>query len=117
MLCNVTNIAQLRASLLDKTKDYVLTLSPSLLNNLILVGCAILVKETINLNKLKNHVAVLLDQKTTQTDSHYRRLTRFFHHPIAKRKLWKWLLMWLIEYVKLWDGRSMTCYLTLDGTS
>ena len=117
MLCNVTHIARLRASLLDKTKDYALTLSPALLNNLVLLGCLILVKETVNLNKLKNHVAVVLEQKTTQTDSHYRRLTRFFHHPIAKRKLWKWLISWMISYVKQWDGRSLTCYLTLDGTS
>ena len=113
----MTHIARLRASLLDKTKQYAQDLSPALLNNLVLIGCAILVKETLNLNKLKNHVAVLLDQKTTQTDSHYRRLTRFFQHPIAKRKLWKWLIGWLISYVKHWDGRSLTCYLTLDGTS
>jgi hypothetical protein len=117
VLCNVTHIARLRASLLDKTKAYAQHLSPTLLNNLVLIGCAILVKETVNLNKLKNHLGVLLDNHTTQTDSYYRRLTRFFHQPIAKCKLWKWLIQWMISYVKNWDGRSMTCYLTLDGTS
>ena len=111
------NITRLYDSLLDKTKQYAQELSPALLNNLVLIGCAILVKETVNLNKLKNHISVLIEQKTTLTDSHYRRLTRFFHYPVAKRKLWKWLIMWLIDYVKQWDGRSMTYYLTLDGTS
>lgn len=117
MFCCVKNITRLYDSLLDKTKQYAQELSPALLNNLVLIGCAILVKETVNLNKLKNLVAVLLDSRDTQTDSHYRRLTRFFHHPIAKRKLWKWLIVWMVDYVKQWDGRSMTCYLTLDGTS
>jgi hypothetical protein len=113
----VKNITRLYDSLLDKTKQYAQDLSPALLNNLVLISCAILVKETVNLNKLKNHLGILLEQKTTLTDSHYRRLTRFFNHHIAKRKLWKWLTMWLIDYVSHWDGQSLTCYLTLDATS
>lgn len=115
MFCYVKNITRLYDSLSDKTKQYAQDLSPALLNNLFLVCYLILLKETVNLNKLKNHVGVMLEQKTTQTDSHYRRLTRFFHHPISKRKLWKWLIAWLIDYVQHWDGRSLTCY--LDGTS
>ena len=102
---------------MDKTNEFAHELSPSLLKNLVLVGCSILVKETVNLNKLKNSLGVLLANKQTLPDSHYRRLTRFFDHPVAKQKLWKWLLIWMIRYVKQWDGRSMSPYLTLDATS
>lgn len=117
MLCCVKNVPKLYASLLDKTKPFAEQLTPALLKNLVLVGCLILVKETVNLNKLKNHVGILLGNTQTQTDSNYRRLTRFFHLPIAQRKLWKWLIQWMIAYVSNWDGRSMSVYLTLDATS
>ncbi len=117
MLCNVTHIARLRSSLLDKSKDFAQHLPPALLNNLLVVGCAILLKETVNLNKLKNHVGLLLGNRLTKTDSHYRRLTRFFNDKTAQYKLWKWLIVWLLEYIKRWDGRSRSLYLTLDGTS
>jgi hypothetical protein len=102
---------------LDKSKDFAQLLPPALLHNLLVVGCAILVKETVNLNKLKNHVGLLLGNRQTKTDSHYRRLTRFFTDKIAQDKLWKWLLIWMLDYVKRWDGRSRSWYLTLDGTS
>lgn len=122
MLCNVTHIARLRSSLLDKSKDFAQHLSPSLLGNLLVVACAILIKETVNLNRLKNHVGLLLGNRQTKTDSHYRRLTRFFNDKTAQNKLWigapkRWLIVWMIDYIKRWDGRSRSLYLTLDGTS
>lgn len=116
MLCNVTHIARLRSSLLDKSKNFGQHLPPALLTNLLVVGCAILLKETVNLNKLKNQVGLLLGNRQTKTDSHYRRLTRFFNDHTAQHKLWKWLIIWLLDYVKGWDGRSRSPYLTLDGT-
>ena len=117
MLCNVTHIARLRSSLLDKSKDFAQHLSPALLNNLLIVGCSILIKETVNLNKLKNHVGLLAGNRQTKTDSHYKRLTRFFNDKTAQCKLWKWLVIWLLDYIRRWDGRSRSLYLTLDGTS
>lgn len=117
MLCNVTHIARLCSSLLDKSKDSAQHLPPALLNNLLVVGCAILLKETVNLNKLKNHVGLLLGNRQTKTDSHYKRLIRFFNDKTALYKLWKWLNIWLLDYIKRWDGRSRSLYLTLDGTN
>jgi len=73
---------------LDKTNEFAQDLCPALLKNLIAVGCAILVKETVNLNKLKNQMGILLGNQQTLPDSHYRRLTRFFDSQIAQRKLW-----------------------------
>ena len=116
MFCSVTHLTRFHSSLLDKTKEFAQDLSPALLNNLIAIGCAILVKETLNLNKLKNQIGTLLGNQQTQPDSHYRRLTRFFDSSIAQRKLWKWLLVWMIGSIKRWDGRSMSFYLTLDAT-
>ena len=89
---------------------------PTLLKNLVIVGCAILLKETVNLNKLKNALGLLLANQDTLPNSHYRRLTRFFDQPVAKRHLWKWLMIWLIHYIRQWDGRSMSLFLTFDAT-
>jgi hypothetical protein len=102
---------------LDKSKEFAQHLPPALLTNLLVVGCAILLKETVNLNKLKNHVGLLLDNRQTKTDSHYKRLTRFFNDKTAQYKLWKWLIVWMLDYMKRWDGRSRSVYLTLDGTN
>ncbi|MBC3788869.1 transposase [Spirosoma utsteinense] len=102
---------------MDKSKDFAQHLSPALLNNLLVVACAILLKETVNLNKLKNQVGLLLGKRQIKTDSHYKRLTRFFNDKTAQHKLWKWLIIWLLDYIKGWDGRSRSIYLTLDGTS
>lgn len=108
--------AKLYSSLLDKVKSETLSISPTLVKNLLIVGCGIMVKETVNLNKIKNQVGPLLDNKVTLADSHYRRLTRFFQQSVAKRHLWKWLLIWLLAYIRRWDGRSMSLFLTLDAT-
>ena len=117
LLCSVKDIAKLYSSLLDKVKTQTLSISPTLIKNVLIVGCAIIVKETVNLNKLKNQMGILLDKQTTLPDSHYRRLTRFFDNHIAKRHLWKWLMIWVLDYVRRWDGRSLSLFLTLDGTS
>lgn len=116
LLCSVKDIAKLYSSLLDKVKMDTLSFSPTLVKNLLLVGCAILVKETVNLNKIKNQMGTLLGNGKTLPDSHYRRLTRFFNEPVAKRYLWKWLIIWLLAYIRRWDGRSMSLFLTLDAT-
>jgi hypothetical protein len=102
---------------LNKTKEFAGVLPPTLLKNLVIVGCAILLKETVNLNKLKNALGLLLEKQDTLPNSHYRRLTRFFDQPVAKRHLWKWLMIWLIDYIRRWDGRSQSLFLTLDGTT
>ena len=100
LLCSVKDIEKLHSSLLDKSKEFAGLIEPTLLKNLVLVGCAILLKETVNLNKLKNGLGLLLSNDQTLPNSHYRRLTRFFDEPVAKRHLWKWLMSWLIDYIR-----------------
>jgi hypothetical protein len=117
LLCSVKDIAKLYSSLLDKSKELHGLLNPTLVKNLLIVACGILVKETVNLNKIKNHVGCLAGNPKTLPDSHYRRLTRFFAQPVAKRHLWKWLMSWVISYIRQWDGRSRSLFLTLDGTT
>ena len=98
-------------------KEFAGLIEPTLLKNLVLVGCAILLKETVNLNKLKNGLGLLLSNDQTLPNSHYRRLTRFFDEPVAKRHLWKWLMSWLIDYIRRWGGHAQCLFLTLDGTT
>jgi hypothetical protein len=102
---------------LDKSNEFAQNLPVALLNNLLVVGCAILLKETVNLNKLKNQVGLLLGNNQTKASSHYKRLTRFFNEKVAQQWLWKGLIIWLLAYIQRWDGRSQNRYLTLDGTS
>jgi hypothetical protein len=82
------------------------------------VICTILVKETVNLNKLKNQLGYVTDKPDTQTDSHYRRLTRFFNDRFCRFSLWKLLLRTVMkELVQRIDQRSGGLYILVDGTS
>ena len=78
----------------------------------------VIVKETVNLNKLKNQIGVVLGNETTQNDSHYRRLTRFFDEQFHLFSLWKYLLKIAIEALILrLDQRGGHKYLLMDATS
>jgi hypothetical protein len=68
---------QLLVSLLDKFKTDLPKSQQTLLKTLFVIICSIIVKENVNLNKLKNQVGVITDKKDTLANSHYRRLTRF----------------------------------------
>ncbi len=78
----------------------------------------IIIKETVNLNKLKNQIGIILGNETTQSDSHYRRLTRFFDAPLHLKSLWKYLLKISVEALILrLDQRGGHKYLLMDATS
>lgn len=73
--------------------------------------------KTTNLNEVKDHLGIILDnQKTTKPESNYQRLIRFFNIPDAeKADLVKSLLLLGFYLLKL-KGRKPK-YLALDGTS
>lgn len=78
----------------------------------------IIIKETVNLNKLKNQIGIILGNETTQSNSHYRRLTRFFDAPLHLNSLWKYLLKISVEALVLrLDQRGGHKYLLMDATS
>lgn len=82
------------------------------------VLCGIIVKETVNLNKIKNQLGVITDKTQTKSNSHYRKLTRFFNHPFCRYVLWKMILQVVIkQIIKQLDRRKLSCYLLMDGTS
>lgn len=88
------------------------------LKTLFAIICAILVKETVNLNKLKNQLGYVVDRPDTQADSHYRRLTRFFEDRFCRFSLWKLILKTVMkELIQRLDKRSVGLYILLDGTS
>ncbi|MFY7826169.1 MAG: hypothetical protein ACOVQ4_03550 [Flectobacillus sp.] len=62
-----------------------------------IIICRIIVKENVNLNKLKNQVGVIADKNQTLANSHYRRLTRFFDALFCKHQLWKMILKTVIQ--------------------
>jgi hypothetical protein len=61
----------------------------------------IIVKETVHLHKLKNQIGVILGNESTQSDSHYSRLTRFFDDQFHLSSLWKYLLKISMEALVL----------------
>jgi hypothetical protein len=78
-------------SLLDKYTTECPYLYRSVVKNALLFICCLLVKETVNLNKLKNQLGSIIGKKGN-SESHYRRLTRLFTNSIALQSLWKILL-------------------------
>jgi hypothetical protein len=86
--------------------------------NLLALVSVIIVKETVNLNKLKHQIGVVLGNENTQSESHYRRLTRFFDTPFHIKFIWKYLLKVAIETLVLrLDQRARHKYLLMDATS
>jgi hypothetical protein len=64
-------------SLLDKYTTECPYLYRSVVKNALLFICCLLVKETVNLNKLKNQLGSIIGKKGN-SESHYRRLTRLY---------------------------------------
>ncbi|MDZ7934413.1 MAG: transposase [Emticicia sp.] len=103
-------------SLLDKYTTECPYLYRSVVKNALLFICCLLVKETVNLNKLKNQLGSIIGKKGN-VESHYRRLTRLFTNHIALQHLWKILLniiakQWL-NSLKVHGEK----YLLLDATT
>jgi Transposase DDE domain len=114
----VKKTSNLYASLLDKFKKDCPDTHQTSLKNLLAVMSVIIIKETVNLNKLKNQIGVILGNESTQSDSHYRRLTRFFDDPFHLNSLWKYLLKISVEALVLrLDQRGGHKYLLMDATS
>lgn len=106
------------SSLLDKFKQQYAKQHQTILKNVLVILCAILVKETVNLNKLKNQVGVILGTPGSQADSHYKRLTRFFNADVHQFTLWKVILQAVVsQLVKQLDQHGGGKYLLLDATS
>jgi hypothetical protein len=108
---------QLLESLLDKFKIDLPKAQQTLVKTALVIICGIIVKETVNLNKLKNQIGTITGKEKTDANSHYRRLTRFFNDPFSKHILWKWILKAVVKHVidKL-DKRKLSTYLLMDGT-
>jgi hypothetical protein len=106
------------ASLLDKFKQGYSKEHQTILKNVLVLLCAILVKETVNLNKLKNQVGVILGNSTTKADSHYKRLIRFFQQDFHQFSLWKVILQVVVKrLVEQLDQRQGGKFLLMDATS
>ena len=104
--------------LLDKAKKMFPDTAFHQMQNTCLLLSLILLKETVNLNKLKNHVGSILGNTETLAASHYRRLTRYFDDGRNHQWLWKLLLSYAIkQLIETLDRRTGGKYLVMDGTS
>lgn len=104
--------------LLDKTKESFSDICPFIFQNTLLILQLILLKETVNLHKLKNHVGSFFGNLDREPSSHYRRLTRFFCGHFQQYVLWKLLLSWSVSL--LWEKiekQKAEKILLLDATS
>ena len=81
------------------------------LKNALILSMCILIKETINLNKLSSAVGLVTGNEKTTTSSNYKRLIRFFDN-YAFSSLWLELMKYVFLLLRL------KCkYILLDGTS
>ena len=104
--------------LLDKSKNVFSGFCAYRLRNTCLLASLILLKGTVNLNRLKPHAGAILGNTDSQTESHYKRLTRYFNDAFNQRFLWKWLLAHVVtQLISKLDGRCGGRYLIMDGTS
>jgi len=96
-------------SLLSKITEYFPNRKESCLRNILLLVQAILLKETINLNKLKGCLNAI-QGKTNAASSNYKRLIRIFD-TYARTNLWIELLRFGFQVLRL-----KAEYLIIDGT-
>lgn len=96
-------------SLLSKITEYFPNRKESCLTNVLLLVQVILLKETINLNKLKGCLNTV-QGKTNVPSSNYKRLIRIFDKH-ARTNLWLELLQFVFQVLRL-----KIEYLIIDGT-
>lgn len=101
----------------NKLTSYFGEIKESNVKNAFIVLQGVFKAKSVNLNEVKLELPEILDNQTTEIDSHYKRLTRFFNLPDKeKRKLSESLLC--VGLVLLGNSRKnlKRSYLTLDGT-
>lgn len=101
----------------DKLSSFFTTIKASVVKNMFVVLLGIFKAKSVNLNEVKEVLPEILKNNSTQLDSHYKRLIRFFNLPDKeKRELSESLLC--ISLVLLGQSKKHfnQAYLTLDGT-
>ncbi len=97
--------------LLAKISEYLPNQGKCCVKNVLILSLCLLIKETVNLNKLKGTVGAVLGKSSTQADSNYKRLIRLFDQH-SDSTLWMDLLLFVFTFLGLRGD-----YLILDGTS
>lgn len=97
--------------LLAKISEYLPNYGKCCIKNVLTLSLCLLIKETVNLNKLKGTVGAVLGNNRTEADSNYKRLIRIFYHH-SESTLWLDLLVFVFTFLGLRGD-----YLILDGTS
>ena len=97
--------------LLGKINEYLPNHSKSCVKNVLILSLCLLIKETVNLNKLKGTAGAVLGQSKTKPNSNYKRLIRIFDQ-YSDSTLWMDLLVFVFTFLGLRGD-----YLILDGTS
>jgi len=97
--------------LLAKISEYLPNHGKICVKNVLTLSLCMLIKETVNLNKLKGTVGAVLGKSSTQVNSNYKRLIRIFDHH-SDGSLWLDLLVFAFTFLGLRGD-----YLILDGTS
>jgi hypothetical protein len=110
--------ANLYAQLSGKVSAYSSHFSKSIGKTLCAFVCALMIKQTVNLNVLKFALGGVLGKPDTRADSHYKLLTRFFNSVVNLRETWKTVLLGsgklILERLR---AKNQPIHLLLDGTS
>lgn len=101
----------------DKLTSYFREIKGSTVKNAFITLQGIFKAKSVNLNEVKLVLPEILDNRTTDIESHYRRLTRFFNLPNEeKEELSKSLLCVSLVLLGKSKKNLNKSYLTLDGT-
>lgn len=101
----------------DKLTSYFREIKKSTVKNAFITLQGIFKAKSVNLNEVKLALPEILDNRTTDIESHYRRLTRFFNLPNEeKEELSKSLLCVSLVLLGKSKKNLNKSYLTLDGT-
>ena len=97
--------------LLVKVSEFFPNHRKSCIKNVLILALCILLKESVNLYKLKGSVGTVLGNETSDSSSHYKRLIRLFDN-YAFSRLWLDLLGFVFSLLQ-----AKVDTLLLDGTS
>ena len=100
-----------------KIMEYFPEQKESVIKNALIVAQGIFKAKSVNLKEVKDELPDILGKKTTQPESNYKRLIRFFQlSDEEKEGLFKSMLQGSLRMVQAKKTHLVNAFLTIDGT-
>jgi len=101
----------------SKIMEYFPEQKESVIKNALIVAQGIFKAKSVNLKEVKDELPDITGKKTTQPESNYKRLVRFFELPDEEKEtLFKSMLQASLNMVQAKKSHLVNAFLTIDGT-